>query len=112
MYDGRVSYAQWLAALLAVLLAPRGALAQTSHYELDSPDALLDDGFELVEGSSTATFEDGDLRVRTDRGYYEWMLRDLLGSRPSGWLARGIPERGYRIELRMRVIERDCESVV
>jgi len=95
------------------VLAARPAAAQVVRYELDSADALLADGFIQHESSPAMTFSGGQLHIQTMVGYSELILRSDLAPQPApttGFLVAGSSQRGYRVEVRMQLLSRDCAA--
>lgn len=89
----------------AALVVSSSAFAQTTRYELDAAAPLIADGWSLIEQASTSSFSDSTLRLQTNKGFAEWMLRSQVGESPptSGWLATADPGRGWWVEVRVSV---------
>jgi MYXO-CTERM domain-containing protein len=73
----------------------------------DSEDDLLAEGFEQLSAAGTSTFAGGMMTVDTG-GAEEWILREHT---PSKWWNEVLPEKGWWIEVRLRIEDTDCPDL-
>jgi len=92
-------------AIAACLLSTSSALAQTVRYELDGEVPLTDAGWTFIESGSTKAFGTEGLRLQSNKGYAEWMLRSAPDKpkATTGWLADVKAGRGWWLEARVQV---------
>jgi hypothetical protein len=94
---------------IAIATWPCTAVAAPVMIPLDGEEDLLAEGFEHHPGSGTSTFADGMMTVDTV-GYEEWIL---FAPTPSKWWDEVLPEKGWWIEVRVRIDDADpgCPDV-
>lgn len=94
-------------AFVVAAFSPCVAAAAPVFIPLDGEDDLVQQGFEHLQSGGTSAFEAGMLTVDAG-GSEEW---ELAASSPSKWWDEVLPEKGWWVEVRLRVDEADTDCV-
>jgi MYXO-CTERM domain-containing protein len=103
-----MKWRSWLVCTVAIAW-PGVAVAAPVMIPLDSENDLFAEGFEHHPDAGTSTFDAGLMTVDSV-GYEEWILYAPTASK---WWNEVLPEKGWWIEVRLRIDETDpgCPDV-